>query len=431
MATDLSWDAFAAPPPELAGWQPNPDLIPVSGVLPDMRFNKEPLTAQQKKALKRDKLLGLYLDDSGQSFRAGSPATSTGHIDTPKNVGSWPAPAPRVTGLPSTLTPARDQRPLVSLTEPLRPVDTLTAAPKRASAPGSKPTSFLEPSNGSKGTIETLPVHPLFERPHTPPIDLRSQASESPPTTPTPSWARKFVHLLGDLPPMESGLPVAPRGQTPLPPPAQVGSLSSVSKPPHLRKQPHSSISTTPVVSREAFFNSSDVAGAPQNKLQSTYPLNVVPSSSSSRLCSLSDVANSDTTSADDVSSLDVTKTYANANTTQKIMVQKRLLSSFIPKKASLPSIDHERYLKGKLISALEEEMDMPQRTTRRELHKMIDAELDSHLTKTKALHKISWESRQKRDNTGEMGDRSSLVAFEENERERSRRDDGSLGPLC
>lgn len=120
--------------------------------------------------------------------------------------------------------------------------------------------------------------------------------------------------------------------------------------------------------------------------------------------------------------------TYAKANTAQKIAVQKHLLDSFSPKKPTPSTNDHDRYLKGKLISALEEEMDMPQRTTRRELYDMNDAELDTHFNKIKAMHKLSWEIKQRRDEIGEMDVRASLAAFQEDERERFMRNDGSPG---
>jgi hypothetical protein len=68
--------------------------------------------------------------------------------------------------------------------------------------------------------------------------------------------------------------------------------------------------------------------------------------------------------------------------------------------------------LKGKLISALEEELDTPTRTTRRKLNNMNDVELAAHFTRTKAMHKLSWEIKQRRDDIGKLDVKASLAAF-------------------
>jgi hypothetical protein len=377
--------------------------------------------------LKRDKLLGLYVDGSEESTRASPPATSTARIDPPNNVGNWPAPAPRATGLPRAIAPAPAQHPLFSPSELLKPVDTLSVASKRALASSFEMASCSKFSNGSKGTMETLPAQTFFQRPSTPPMSIDSQASESPVTMPSPAWTRKFAHLFSDSPSKESGLSAAPPSRDPVPP-TQTAPIASASKPPDLRKQQAPSIATTPVAPREPYVNNLDVNVAPLDKEQPTAPQEVLRSSSASHLRNVSDTSNPDPTSLVEVRSLDPMATYAKANTTQKIAVQKRLLDSFIPKKPTPSTNDHDRYLKGKLISALEEEMDMPQRTTRQELYDMNDAELDTHFNKIKAMHKLSWETKQRRYEIGEMDVRASLAAFQEDERERVMRNDGSPG---
>ncbi|KAJ4413307.1 hypothetical protein N0V91_000282 [Didymella pomorum] len=284
---------FAAPTSEVEVWQPDPDSLPVAGGLPDARFNKDPLTAQQKKALKRDKLLGLYLNGPRESTRASSPAASS------------------------------------------------TAR------------------------------------------------------TNTPNDARKFAHLLGDSPPKKSGPPPAPQDRKPSSPPVPAAPATSVSRPPHLRKQSSASTSATPAAAPETRTNSINVIGSPHVGVEPTVAPTALPPSSTSHLRKVADATDPDLTGL-----------------VENLAVQKRLLESFIPNKPTPSTDSHERYLKGKLISALEEEMDTPTRTTRRKLNNMNDVELAAHFMRTKAMHKLSWEIKQRRDDIGKLDVKASLAAF-------------------
>ena len=75
--------------------------------------------------------------------------------------------------------------------------------------------------------------------------------------------------------------------------------------------------------------------------------------------------------------------------------------------------------------------MDMPTRTTHRELNSMNDAELDAHFNKTKAMHKLSWDIKRRRDNIGELDVKASLAMFQEDEREHFKRSNGPPGSRC
>lgn len=83
--------------------------------------------------------------------------------------------------------------------------------------------------------------------------------------------------------------------------------------------------------------------------------------------------------------------------------------------------------MKGKLISALEEEMGFLQRTTCRQLNNMNDVELNTNFTKTKAMHKLLWEIKQ-RDVISDLDMKALLAAFQEDERERFKSNTALLG---
>ncbi|KAF1934373.1 uncharacterized protein M421DRAFT_502 [Didymella exigua CBS 183.55] len=263
---DLSWDSFAAPTPGAEEWQPDPDSVPIAGGLPNPRFNKSPLTQQQKQALKRDKLLSLYLD---------RPSKNPHH-------------------------------PLFSPPDPVKPVDMASVAPVRSSAPTVRAATTSKPTNGNKGTMETLPAQPLFQRPHTPPTSVASQVSELPVRTSTPVWFRTIEHLLGDDSPPRS---------TPLVQPvvAKAAALPApVSRPPHLCKQPQAFRSSAPVATPAFSKNSVAQTDAPQVKTQ---PINLA----------------------------EAPPPEATRHTAQELKVLKSLLESFIPKNTASPSQEHER----------------------------------------------------------------------------------------
>jgi len=58
----------------------------------------------------------------------------------------------------------------------------------------------------------------------------------------------------------------------------------------------------------------------------------------------------------------------------------------------------HWRYLQTKLVSIMEDEMDMQSRTTRRKLQTMSDNDLESYFDRTVSMHKLAWNLKQLRD---------------------------------
>jgi hypothetical protein len=78
-------------------------------------------------------------------------------------------------------------------------------------------------------------------------------------------------------------------------------------------------------------------------------------------------------------------------------LTQKTLLESLIPKNMASSSNEHQRYLKGKLISIMEGEMDLQKRTTRKDLRSMSDGKLEEHLARVTAAHKLLWEVEQRK----------------------------------
>lgn len=53
--------------------------------------------------------------------------------------------------------------------------------------------------------------------------------------------------------------------------------------------------------------------------------------------------------------------------------------------------IDHKRYLDVKLVTMLEDELDLSKRATRRELMAMTDDDLQRYLIKVTSAHKNWW----------------------------------------
>lgn len=428
---DLSWDTFPAPTPEAEEWQPDPDSVPVAGALPDPRFNKDPLTVQQKQALKRDKRLGLFLDGPSESTAVPSFTSSVSKTGTITGIGSWPVAAPRATGYPRALTPSV-QHPLFSSSEPLKIAETAAAAPAKTPASTPKTATPSQPTNISKGTMETLPVRPLFQRPHTPPMSVASQASESPPKTHTPAWARVLEHLLGDSPPRKAPLRKAPPQLAPLsqPPSAQAPApASSVSRPPHLRKQTQSFSSTAaPIATLGHCLDSVEGTDAQRVKAQPT-TLSATPSLDLLRHTQDNSAATRlEPTSVVEVGTASFITVHVSGNTAQELKVQKSLLESFIPKKTAASSEEHERYLKARLIGFMEDELDMSSRTTRRQLNDLSEKEFEAYFTKTKSVHKVKWEIKQKRDKIGEMDVKTTLVTFQQKEGEQFKLTNSSTG---
>lgn len=88
---------------------------------------------------------------------------------------------------------------------------------------------------------------------------------------------------------------------------------------------------------------------------------------------------------------------------TQDLKLQKALLESFIPRKQVSLFDEHERYLKSEIINLLEDEMDMPTRSTRRQLHDMNEGDFEDLFNRTKILHKLSWNTKRYREYIGKI----------------------------
>ena len=227
---ELSWDAFPEPTPEAENWRPDPGSVPVTGNLPDPRFNKNLLTERQRMGLKRERRFGLAIDSVSEGTRASSPMAHTTGTSTTTNVGSWPAPALRSTGLPRTLAPPTSHL-ILTPSEAPKVVETPLPTPAMACTSTPKTTTLAKFADSCKGTMETSPAQPPLQRPYTPAASVTSQRSESSDKTSVPAWARSLAHLLGESPPK-----LTPLSRS-LPVQDQHATLPSMSTPPHLRKQ--------------------------------------------------------------------------------------------------------------------------------------------------------------------------------------------------
>ncbi|KZM19655.1 uncharacterized protein EKO05_0004351 [Ascochyta rabiei] len=384
-ATELSWDAFPEPTPDSDRWQPDPDSIPVAGYRPDPRFNKDPLTEKQKLALMRGRRFGVANSCSATSSGVSSPTTS---ISTSIGVGKWVVPAPRATGLPRACIPTINDNLHSSIT-------TQHEAPHSVKAVHPAPKGITE-----------APLAPApFQCPLAPAKSASSQRSQLPTKTATPEWARPLAHLLSESPPK----PVS--SCQPLLVQVRSATTPSTSTPPHLRKQAKSSCwtaaQTSPSKHQPGSLNKTNLESAHPEPTKAT-PVN--KPANSKNLKQLAHHYNltqtQRPTSADGVA----------LRLGDELQVQKKLLESFIPKISDLSIQQHRRYLNRKLISLMEDEMDMRRRTTRKELQNMSEKELESHLARTTSMHRLACDDEQKNNRTCEADTKTVPVDLQQHD---------------
>ncbi|KAJ4325995.1 hypothetical protein N0V94_000360 [Neodidymelliopsis sp. IMI 364377] len=385
-AAQTSWDAFPEPSPEAETWQPDPDSIPVAGFLPDPRFNKDPLTETQRMTVKRDQRFGLATDSLSTS-RISSPAINMSKTSTASGLGSWPAPTPRATGLPRAFVSVSDdsvQASIFTPSEATSPVEAVSATLKMAQTTANRETDTIR---SAKGTMETLPAQSSSRRLYTPVATVDSQPSGALSNSSTPAWARSLAHLLEE--------PLSESSSTHSASP-KVEPTKSTSKPPHLRK------------ARTLSGSALNQAGRLADKSD---PIVKSPFASGQK------------TQYEDGSSAEPDKGFRThkqpiqqrsreeVGLVQNVLVsearsirpghdfltQKSLLESLIPKNVASSSNDHQRYLKGKLIRVMEDEMDLQKCTTRKDLRSMSDEKLEEHLARVTAAHKLLWEVEQRK----------------------------------
>ncbi|KAF1366042.1 hypothetical protein EJ07DRAFT_150506 [Lizonia empirigonia] len=377
--TELSWDGFPEPTPEAESWQPNPDSVPMTGGLPDPRFNRNPLTERQRMGLKRERLLGTSSDGLTPSTGTSPFVPSTKSANTSANTGSWPMPAPRAIRYSRASAPVANeaQVSIFARTSTKKPVEALPTTLEMAPKSSSTATIASKSTDSAKGTMETLSVQPLICRPHTPAPIVSSQIFESPPKTHTPVWARPLAHLLD-----ESSSTLDPQSRTLLPQ-DRSATLPSTSVPPHLRKKGLSLCPATVHIGVPAVRPDPTKAAGVAKPAGATGQKQMAPQH--------------------DLATQHLAKVNVGpTNTVDEIKMQKTLLESFIPKKLASSAQEHRRYLNAKLISLMEDEMDMQRRTTRRELHNMSDKAFDSHLARTMESHRHLWEAEQNNSKHGE-----------------------------
>lgn len=231
--SELSWDGFPEPTPEAESWQPNPDSVPMTGGLPDPRFNRNPLTERQRMGLKRERLLGTSSDGLTPSTGTSSFEPSKKSANTSVSTGRWPMPVPRATGYSRASAPVANeaQNSIFARTSTKKPIEALPTTLQLAPKSSSTATIARKSTDSAKGTMEMLSAQPLICRPQTPSPIVSSQMFESPPKTHTPLWARPLAHLLD-----ESSSTPDPQSRT-LMPQDRSAKLPSASVPPHLRKK--------------------------------------------------------------------------------------------------------------------------------------------------------------------------------------------------
>ncbi|KAJ4992701.1 hypothetical protein SVAN01_01747 [Stagonosporopsis vannaccii] len=262
------------------------------------------------------------------------PATSP--TINPNRAGRWPTPIARTIVSPSASF--RHTRPVTSATTevPLLLLKTpLDCALEVASS--------LNCAFRARDTMDLLSVQPPSDKPPTPPSNVSSPVDVSSDDTVIPAWALPLEQLLLMPSPKPSLTSRAEQEQR------QSTVLPSVSITPHLRVTTStrallgSRISRLDSTGQDGFIEQEQV---------------VMP---------------------DD------------------IQLQRKLLKKLIPEESVASLCTHKRYLQTKLISIMEEELDIKSRTTRRELSAMSDDDFKAYFRRTVTMHKLTWHTKQLR----------------------------------
>lgn len=88
-----------------------------------------------------------------------------------------------------------------------------------------------------------------------------------------------------------------------------------------------------------------------------------------------------------------------------------------LSKTLASPLQEHDRYLDSKLITIMEDELDVAYRTTYRQLRDMSEKEFKLHFQHTKKMHKIQWDIERKNyHKSGEADANITLAMFQEQE---------------
>jgi hypothetical protein len=105
-------------------------------------------------------------------------------------------------------------------------------------------------------------------------------------------------------------------------------------------------------------------------------------------------------------------------------------VGEFITKQPLSTSANHQRYLDGKLIRFLEDDIDLEKRTTRKQIDDMSNAELTRYLAKITSKHKLWWEAEQRNYKHGESDIKTVLADFNQQEQRQSRQINGATTNL-
>ena len=99
----------------------------------------------------------------------------------------------------------------------------------------------------------------------------------------------------------------------------------------------------------------------------------------------------------------------------QNIDLQKAIVESLISKNLASSVHEHDRHLDSKLISIMEDELDLGYRTTHRQLRDMSEKEFQLRFQHTKKMHKHHWE-KYNNIKSGEADANITLTSFQEQE---------------
>ncbi|KAJ8110253.1 hypothetical protein OPT61_g6854 [Boeremia exigua] len=351
-ATELCWDSWAAPTPEAASWQPDPDSIPVAADLPNSRLNRAPHTERQKQALKRQKLLGRPVgkcSENSGDLSPGNPTENTVRLAYPNNS---PAPSSHDLG------PTRVAAPPLADTRstPLDAPKLLGLARMRQ---GVSPESTCKPSpvsnlTGSISTsIDDLSSRRPLDGPYTSAATIFTQVPGSLVQKSVPDWARPLAHMLREPPHKLSPSSCSILLQD------QPAALPMKSTPPHLRKHKKSVI-TAVIQPESAVETAKEIYKELPVRQDMSIPLQ----------CAVE----------------------AEVELNQNIKPTDTLFRGLTSENSPTLSQEHRRYLRTRLIAIMEDEMDMQRRTTRQEFSAMADEDFETHFDKTVSMHKLTWD---------------------------------------
>ncbi|KAJ4374193.1 hypothetical protein N0V83_002934 [Neocucurbitaria cava] len=392
-AADFSWDTFPPAPPEAADWQPDPESIARPGNLPDPRFSQLPDPRFHRNPCERVRR-EAYTRKAPTSSRPAHVAASLDSASASPAVGGANlARSERNPGLASVFRASGRARELESDFSPSPSTCSFGSSADFMTSPydaSSKlvTSSTAPPATAAKGTMENFPFTAYNSPSSLASNDSRKIVSRS--KSARPAWAAPLDKLLAEE------IRAAPTIPTKLP--TQPVKAASGSVPPHLRKSRWATDGT-----KGSSLDPAAKTYKPSMSQHGKTPLSPIKETLNTESHDQEEGKRDDWALAWEMATTDL-----DLDDAKGLELQATLLSEYnseppgptpplapLPVK-SHPFMNHDHWMKTRMVLIMEEELDLSKRATKRELMAMTDDEIDRYYTKVSSAHKHWWEAEQR-----------------------------------